>query len=211
MTRNYFLDKRIKQITILICMSFIISGCATYPAKQYSLSADVSKQLMPTKSVSVSIDSFEDTSSNSKMCRLAGHVEPPDNMSFEKYIHYALTDELKAAGMLEILRPKVNLKGVIEDLDFSTAIRKEDDKGEWIIRLKLISSNGNSLTVSDKYKFESYFSARTACKSAAEAFMPAVQQLIGKIVTDQAFATLLTESTTSKFQTDPHNLTKLTP
>jgi len=141
--------------------------------------------------ISAHVDSFESTVSNSRLCRFAAYIAPPDNVSFERYIQMALADELRATGMLDNSSQIVSLKGVIEDLDFSSAARGEFEKGEWRIKLKLISSNGKSLTVSDKYEFESHFFGGIACKRTADAFLPAVQKIIGKLIKDQSFAALL--------------------
>lgn len=186
-----FLEKRLNNIILLISTSIFVCGCSTYSPKLYSISSENGTILKPVNNISIHVDSFESTASTSKLCRLAAFIAPPDNISFERYIQMALADELSGAGMLDNSTPKVSLKGVIEDLDFSSAVRGEFKKGEWRIKLKLISSNGNSLTVSDKYEFESYFLGGTACKRTAESFLPAVQKLIDKIIRDQRFAALL--------------------
>jgi hypothetical protein len=63
--------------------------------------------------------------------------------------------------------------------------------GEWFIDLTLTSSNGRSLTVSDKYSYEFTYFGETACARTAKYFVPAVQVLFGKIVHDARFAELL--------------------
>jgi hypothetical protein len=64
--------------------------------------------------------------------------------------------------------------------------------GSWDIGLKVNSSNGKSVSVSEHYEFNSGFIADTACKQTAEAYLPAVQNLIGKLVKAPEFKSLVT-------------------
>jgi hypothetical protein len=191
MIYNDFFKKRMIDIILLFSMSIFVCGCSTYSPKSYKTSSENGMSLTLPNGIGVHVDSFESTVSNSRLCRFAAYIAPPDNVSFERYIQMALADELRASGMLDNSSQIVSLKGVIEDLDFSSAARGEYKNGEWRIKLKLISSNGNSLTVSDQYKFESHLAGGTACKRTAEAFLPAVQKIIGKLIKDQRFAALL--------------------
>jgi len=110
-------------------------------------------------------------------------------MSFEAYIQKALADELKVAGMFDDKAPKTTLSGVVEQLSFSSS--RGLTGGEWKISLRVNSSNSKSISVSEHYLFESGFVADTACKQTAEAYLPAVQNLIGKLVKSPEFKSLL--------------------
>ncbi len=110
-------------------------------------------------------------------------------MSFEAYIQKALADELKVAGMYDDKAPKVTLTGAVEKLSFSSS--RGLTGGEWDISLRVNSSNGKSLSVSEHYEFESGFIADTACKQTAEAYLPAVQNIIGKAIKHPNFKGLL--------------------
>jgi hypothetical protein len=47
------------------------------------------------------------------------------------------------------------------------------------------------MSVNEHYEFDSGYTAETACRQTSEAFMPAVQDLIGKIVKSPEFRTLV--------------------
>ena len=77
------------------------------------------------------------------------------------------------------------LTGHLNKIDFSST------SGYWIISLTLKSSNGNSLTVKERYNYTTSFYGETACNQTAQAFMPAVQDLIGKIIHHPQFTRLI--------------------
>jgi hypothetical protein len=62
--------------------------------------------------------------------------------------------------------------------------------GSWNIALKLDSSNGKTLSASEHYEFHTSYSAASACHNVADAFQPAVQALIGKVVAAPDFRLL---------------------
>lgn len=72
--------------------------------------------------------------------------------------------------------------------------RREVPSGEWRVGLMLRSSNGRSVRVAERYPFASDFNGETACKRAAEAFLPAVQGLISKLISNPEFPALLRPS-----------------
>ncbi|MEW6119585.1 MAG: hypothetical protein AB1593_05820 [Pseudomonadota bacterium] len=111
-------------------------------------------------------------------------------MSFEAYIQKALADELKVAGKFDEKSPKITLSGVVEQLAFSSS--RGLTGGSWDIGLRVTSSNGKSTFISEHYEFNSGFIADTACKQTAEAYYPAVQNLIGKLVKSPEFIGLVT-------------------
>ncbi len=148
---------------------------------------------MMLKSVGVSsinVGTFKGPTTFDNSCRAAGPISPPDGMSFEAYIQKALADELKVAGMFEDRSPKVTLTGVVEKLDLSSS--RGLTGGSWDIGLRVNSSNGKSTFVSEHYEFNSGFDALTACKQTAEAYLPAVQNLIGNLVKSADFRGLVT-------------------
>jgi hypothetical protein len=53
------------------------------------------------------------------------------------------------------------------------------------------SSNGRALTVANEHEYETSFIAEKACALTAQAFGPAVQTLIGKLVHHPEFKTLV--------------------
>jgi hypothetical protein len=110
-------------------------------------------------------------------------------MSFEKYIQAALAEELKVAGMFEEERPRVTLTGVVEALAFS-AQSASSQSASWDIGLRVTSSNGKSTLVREYYAFAP--AENNGCKQIAEAYLPAVQYLLGKLVRSHDFKALVT-------------------
>lgn len=178
---------------ILLMLSVIsLSACSTFTPQRYNISADNNVALKATGIGNVNVGAFSGPASFDRNCRGAGPIAPPDNMSFEAYIQKALADELKVAGMFDDKAPKTTLTGALEKLDFSSS--RGLTGGEWNIGLRINSSNGKSLSVSEHYEFESGFVADTACKQTAEAYLPAVQNLIGKAIKSPEFKTLFVQS-----------------
>lgn len=184
-------DIYMKKIALaLIVLS--LSACSTFTPQRYSISADNNLALKAIGVGNINVGTFSGPSSFDKACRGAGPIAPPDNMSFEGYIQKALADELKVAGMYDDKTPKTTLTGTVEKLSFSSS--RGLTGGEWDISLRINSSNGKSIFVTEHYEFESGFIADTACKQTAEAYLPAVQNLIGKAIKTLEFRSLLAQA-----------------
>lgn len=177
-----------KKIVVVLSV-LALSGCSTYMPARYNISADNNAALKAIGVGNINVGSFKGPASFDNACRGAGPIAPPDNMSFEAYIQKALADELKVAGMFDEKTPKATLSGVVEKLDFSSS--RGLTGGAWNIGLRINASNGKSIFVSEHYEFNSGFSANTACKQTAEAYLPAVQNLIGTLVKTPEFKSLL--------------------
>lgn len=165
-----------------------LSACSTYMPQRYSISADNNVALKAIGVGNINVGSFKGPANFDNSCRAAGPIAPPDNMSFEAYIQKALADELKVAGVFDDKTPKTTLSGTVEQLSFSSS--RSLTGGSWDIGLRVSSSNGKSTYVSEHYEFNSGFIADTACKQTAEAYLPAVQNLIGKLVRAPEFKSL---------------------
>lgn len=177
---------------VLVLSVLSLSACSTFTPQRYNISADNNVALKALGAGNISVGTFTGPSTFDRACRGAGPIAPPDSMSFETYIQKALADELKVAGMFDDKTPKTTLTGAVEKLSFSSS--RGLTGGEWDIGLRINSSNGKSVFVSEHYEFESGFIADTACKQTAEAYLPAVQNLIGKLVKAPEFKSLLVQS-----------------
>lgn len=175
---------------VAFCLAVSVSACSTFTPPRYSISADNNVALKSIGVGNVNVGKFTGPASFDNACRGAGPIAPPDNVSFEAYIQKALADELKVAGMYDDKSPKVTLTGAVEKLRFSSS--RGLTGGEWDIDLRVNSSNGKSVFVSEHYEFQSGFVADTACKQTAEAYFPAVQNLLGKLIKSPEFKGLLT-------------------
>lgn len=166
-----------------------LSGCSTYMPQRYSISADTNVALKSIGVGGINVGTFQGPATFDNSCRAAGPISPPDDLSFEGYIQKALADELKVAGLFDEKSPKVTLNGIVDRLAFSSSSGLT--RGSWNIGLRVNSSNGRSAYVTEHYEFNSGFAADTACKQTAEAYFPAVQNLIGKLVRSAEFRGLL--------------------
>ncbi len=173
----------------LVVASLALTACSTYMPQRYSAAADNVMYMRSLNVGGVNVGTFGSTVKIDNACRGAGPIAPPDNMSFEAYVQKALADELKLAGAFEDKAPRVTLSGVLTRLDFSSS--KGLTSGEWNVGLTLKSSNGREISAIENYSFNSGFAADTACKQTAEAFLPATQNLIGKLLRDPGFKSLL--------------------
>lgn len=174
-----------KKLFCLPVLILIMAGCSTYAASRYSISTDNVMALRAFTSKPINVGAFTSSKpgQNEIMCRGVGPIKTPDGEPFSEYIRKALVDELKIANAFSDSSP-VTLTGHLDSIDFSSA------SGSWIIVVTVRSSNGKAVTVTENYSFTTSFYGETACNQTAQAFMPAVQDLVGKIVKSNEFAAL---------------------
>lgn len=171
---------------VLIASLGILSGCSTYSAARYSSNADNVVALRSLNGKVINIGAFSATNPGETeiMCRGVGPIKTPDGEPFSDFVRKALVDELKFAGAFSAIAP-VTLTGNLDAIDFSSG------SGSWNLALTVKSSNGRSMTASEQYAFTTSFYGETACNQTAQALMPAVQNLIGKIVRSSEFVSLM--------------------
>lgn len=180
-----------KKLFALVMASVAISGCSTFNAQMYGVSPDTNYALKSLKiDESVMVGEFTSSRQNDTSCRAVGPISLPNNLSFQGYIKKAFEDELKIAGVYSSKNPKVVLTGRLNKIDMSSS--KNITRGYWDIDLTIYSSNGSSISANEYYEFDSGFEGITACKNTADGLMPAVQNLIGKIVKSPNFKNLAT-------------------
>jgi hypothetical protein len=176
-----------RKIILSICALTALSGCSTYSASRYSMSADNVIALKSLNGKVANVGAFSATTPGQTeiMCRGVGPIKTPDGEPFASYIRKALVDELRMGGSFSTSAP-TTLTGNLDAIDFSS------NSGSWNLSLTVKSSNGKSMSATESYAFTSSFYGETACNQTAQAFMPAVQNLVGKIVRDAEFNTLVT-------------------
>jgi hypothetical protein len=118
------------------------------------------------------------------VCRAVGPIKTPDGEPFSEYVRKALVDEMKIAGIYNPTAP-ISITGRLDKADFGST------SGTWLLTLTLASNNGATLTESETYRFTTSFAAITACREAANAFMPAVQNLVERAVRNPGFQRLI--------------------
>jgi hypothetical protein len=175
--------KRISWLFILIALS---SGCSTYAASRYAICVDNVTILRDLGGKTINVGAFTATKpgQNEIMCRGVGPIKTPDGEPFSDFIRKALIDEMVIANVFSYKAP-VTLSGNLDNIDFSSA------SGTWDLSLTINSSNGKSLSVTENYSYTTSFYGETACNQTAQALMPAVQNLIGRVVRAPEFKSLM--------------------
>jgi hypothetical protein len=119
------------------------------------------------------------------MCRGVGPIKTPDGEAFEEFVRKALVDELTIAEVYAS-DARTTITGRLDSIDFSSGMG-----ATWNIGLTITSSNGQTLSVSEEYKYTSSYYGETACNQTAHALMPAVQNVVGKVIRHPNFPELL--------------------
>jgi hypothetical protein len=173
---------------LLFASTVTIAGCSTYAASRYSISADKVSALRNLRGQSINVGPFTAAKPGQAeiTCRAVGPIKTPDGESFESFIRKALIDELTIAELYASSAP-VTLVGRLDEIDFSSGMTD----AAWKIALTITSSNGKSLSVREDYTFKGSYLGETACNQTAQALMPAVQNVVGKMVRHPDFVTLL--------------------
>lgn len=190
----------------LLAFCFALGGCSTYQGARYTIAADNVVALRAYRGQAIGVGAFtsSEPGKNEIMCRGVGPVRTPDGEPFADYIRKALVDELKMAEIYADGAP-VTLTGTLDAMDFnstgvgarttSSAVLGTNDPEpippHWALTLTVASSNGRKFTVSERYDFAGNFAGEVACNQTAHAMMPAVQNLVGRLVRSPEFPALL--------------------
>jgi hypothetical protein len=163
----------------------------TYMPPQYSVSTDNTVALKRFGGGNIDVGPFTKTAEFDNDCGVtAGVVKMPDNLSFEDYIQKGLVEELKIAEMFDDATPKITLSGTIEQLSFFS--RRHIYTSTWNIGLRVTSSNGKSVYVTDQYNFDAGAGSGADCQKIADSYLPAVQKILGKFINSPEFKSLVT-------------------
>jgi len=118
-------------------------------------------------------------------CRLLGPVKVSPGKTLSTFIKEAFQEELFLAQAYDPNAP-VKIEGRIERLAFSSM-----SPANWEITMRVTSNKSQGYPVAVKYNFDTSFDAYSACRNVADAFTPAVQELLRKVVTDPQFNQLV--------------------
>ena len=181
--------KKVMTLSLVVAAAILISGCAN-KVPTYS-NAPQNMRAVKTVAASaspVNIGKFTSTNEGESkvMCRLATPVGTPDGMSFAKYIEDALSTEMEMGNMIDP-KSKITVTGNLDSIYGSTTL----GNAYWEFKLKVSSSNGKSFDVVSRYDYESSFTAYSACSEMQRSYLPAVQELVNKIVVHPQFKELL--------------------
>jgi hypothetical protein len=176
--------------TVAVSSLLLFSGCANKVPNYASSPQNIRavKNLHKEEQATVSIAGFKakNEGESKVMCRLATPVGTPDGMTFAKYVEDALAVELEMGDIIDP-KSKVIISGNLENVYGSTVL----GNAYWEHTLKLTSTNGKSMEVMSRYDYESSFTAYSACSEMQRSYLPAVQELVNKIITDPRFKELI--------------------
>lgn len=174
---------------MITATTLLMSGCAnkvpTYSNTPQNMRA---VKTVAASSAPINIGKFTATNEGESkvMCRLATPIGTPDGVTFAKYIEDALSTELEMGNMIDP-KSKITITGNLDNIYGSTVL----GNAYWEFKIKVTSSNGKSIDVTSRYDYESSFSAYSACSEMQRSYLPAVQELVNKIVTHPNFGELL--------------------
>ena len=180
---------KITQIIFCFLIAIILGACSTHSVNRYSSSTDNVVALRKLDS-QVNVGKFTalEPGLSQLGCRAVGPVSTPDGEYFEEFIRKAFLDELRLAEKY-FPEADITITGNLEEIDFNSM------NGTWYIVMTIQSSNGVSFQVSEEYDYRTAYFAETACEQTAKALVPAVQDLIAKIINHDMFPDLFAETT----------------
>ena len=180
------MKKSLKLLSVALA-SIYLAGCSTYSVNNYGISASNVEQLKKFDGVQVSVNDFTASKPGlSKIqCRGAGPVAVSEGTTFESYIKDALVSELKLSGLYSENAPIV-IDGYFEKIDFNSQI----GSGKWVFEAKVSSNENQTVNLKSVYEFSTNWVADKACQQVAQAFVPAVQNLIKDLVSNPQFVQL---------------------
>jgi ABC-type uncharacterized transport system auxiliary subunit len=167
----------------------VLAGCQTTNSIPYKASTTNIITIQQTlqaqnKKVSVAGVAMAPGVEESPTCRLFGPIKVAPGKSPTEYIRDAMQEELFAAGVYQPNSPNA-ISGRIEALSFSSVT-----PANWTISMSVKTPSSPGYTVTTKYNFDTSWTADAACKNVADAFGPAVQDLLKQVVTNPQFASL---------------------
>jgi hypothetical protein len=180
---------QLRKIMVALIVTFGLGACETLVTPRYSITGDNNLAVKALGVTAMGVGEFTGPSNFDANCRALGPVQVADGITHTQYIRKAFEEEFKIAGVFAANSPRVTITGTVSRLEFSST--RALTGGSWDIDLTLMSSNGSNMKATEHYEFQSGFAAPTACKQTAEAFAPAVQNLIGKIVRSPEFRALV--------------------
>lgn len=167
---------------------FILVGCETTTSRSYTPSTKnvLAMQEKINSESAVKLKDFQQPKNAGTLtCRLSGPVDVSPGMTEAGYIEEALRTELFMAKVYDA-KSTNELNGTLNSFSFSSI-----SPAKWTLNFTIYSGKSKGYTVESTYPFNTSFSAWGACKNVADAFAPAVQQLISDVVNHPKFEKLL--------------------
>lgn len=181
---NFLQGVKVKKI-IAATLLASLAGCSYVPA-DYSPSAYNVQTIQSLNMQTASFAGFDSESITTKsmMCRAAGPIAAPDDLTYSQYISGAFESEMELAGVSEDGLPTIS--GSLNSISFGSM-----GTGKWNFQVTMKSSNGESFVQESAFEFKSAYSADKACQRVAQNLSPAVEKLISDTMNNPEFAKLL--------------------
>jgi hypothetical protein len=169
---------------IVLAAIFLLAGCETFSVHQYVLSPEntvaIKNTMSEGKITSIAVGEFTAAYPGQfeMRCGMNKQIRMPNRIPFEKYIREALINELKKADAysLDQIEAGKVISGYVDKINSNSAM------GGWDIEITSTFKSGEFFTVSETYPQNG-----DSCEQTAAALVPAVQELIHKIVTHPTF------------------------
>lgn len=172
---------------VLFILGTVLTGCETTSSIPYPTSTEnvLEFQNVLSPDLKVKLGSFvESQDIGGLTCRWLGGIDVSRGKTRAEYIRDAMQSELFLAQAYSV-DSDIVIEGRLDSLDFSSM------SGVWEFGFTVFSNKSAGYTVQTNYPFKTSFSAYGACNNVADAFGPAVQDLINTIVTHRQFAALV--------------------
>ena len=181
----------------LLLAVLLLSACS-HVSPRYNMSAtnvEELRQLTKNSTTKIGSGAFTATEAGKKsiLCRAAGPIAPPDNKTYDGFIHDALFDELKLVNVYDE-NASVKLSANLDYIDFDSNI----GSGKWTIKMTLKADNSEPFKVENIYSFSTNFIADIACEQVAQALPAATQDFIQKVFQAPEFKALLAKNDLKK-------------
>jgi hypothetical protein len=182
------MNKALK-IGFIASAAVLVIGCSTTNSIPYKASTNNVIALQNTlkqTNTKVSLGSFSLANGveENLMCRLMGPVKVAPGKSLSTFIKEAFQEELFMAQAYDSNAP-IKIEGQIERLSFSSV-----SPANWEIGMRIKSNQSESYSVLVQYNYDTSFDAWSACKNVADAFSPAVQELLRQVIAHPQFKQL---------------------
>ena len=173
-----------RYLGILAVAALLLSACETFAIRNYSQSTKNTDAIITAMNAghvsSIAVGEFSASSPGQFEMRCGTNklIRTLHHTPFEKYVREALIAELKKADAysLDQIEAGKVISGHLDKFRFNA------DSGGWDIDLTITFKSGESFTVSESYLIDD-----TSCPQVTAAAVPAVQDLIYKVLTHPIF------------------------
>ena len=178
------------KVGTLIAAVALLAGCSTTNSIPYKASTSnviTIQNTLKASNTKVTLGTFSLSNGVEEelLCRLMGPVKIAPGKTMSTFIKEAFQEELFLAQAYDTNAPVV-IEGRIERLSFSSI-----SPANWEIAMRVTSNKSPGYTVAVKYNYDTSFDAWSACKNVANAFAPAVQELLRQVVSNPQFTQLV--------------------